>query len=618
MDPETNPNSEFAMPTPETGSGSTEKNWEPETSQAETGAGGGSVGATDSPQEELLSQIKESLEANYNLLSKILNQLEGRKVLEESERQAVNEAIVRLTDLTTGLNSTIQAFSRYFEMEIPEALRLPTPEMFISPDEVDEITRGLKTEDARRPLYRDSRYQEGVKGWFLKLIEEIDTSGLPFEQHPNFPYLHRGLSELERRRETIPLAREIKEILNSRRKFRTMVVVWNNATPDQLVSNLTLEDLGRIFMTKTAEGKFLIAEKFRLFEQMGARGIDEKQIIQFFEHGGRVTLFNQEVNMDEAIKILEKKDADGELDEAGRKLLREFREDLWATKMAGELWSITGRAGLHNVQINRLGDFFTGRIMNLTSFLEKTSGFAMDTRGLWAGAYQPDGNFDLGFRDFFSRILSEWDESEINQFLVQSGGVERDERRRLTSLENMRLEDGGFWKKLVEKGTKKEEHSNFCKSLNDANESVKALLGPNGFFAKPSIEKFLDLKSLFIHLKEEERKNDFFPRFVERYVCWMVRDRGARIVDEEILTNHLGMALLLINSARRENMIDEEKRQELIRRYIGRLPHLRVWLNGIWGVLVRNRELARENLERWLTADLWELIRSALRYIFET
>jgi len=623
-------------------------------------------------------QNAETITKLNEKLNEILEQLKSRKGADSSMTEALTEEIGNLKNSIEGLNNQYtllsQAILKLAQVEVPEALATPTPERILNPDQIKKIIKGKGPEEARKALLRNSDYHSGVRNWFEERIREIETSGLTFEQHENFRYLLRALTELKSNPETRPLANEIDEMLKSRRTFRLLVGLWGLSQPNQIAEiggRFAAEDLRRIFTTRTLNGEPLIAKSYLEYEKMAAelerkRGVLETEIRQIEEsmkneeqkalpNRNQIAIWKKELeqkrdeyngyeikqfyihggtdggrNIDEVIRELELRRANGEEIDQGR--LNELKELFWARRMAGELWSITFRAGYHNVQLNGDGDYSAARIMNFTEFLEKRKGFAMKTKGFWMGNYppnQPPGPLDLGFRDFFTGILSGFDKDELlrlgikEEDIIERGG----EIIGLRSLETLDVTNDELWNKITRN---ERAYAERCLKFSQADDTRSAFWGPDSFLDDPSIEKFLELKKFFKHIPESRLEDGFFRELVERYILWMLNDPKAHQVQEELLLARLGQVSNLIEKASEREFFSNQVQNELLRKYL----HFPILSNlsaragagfvstvdFLWGLLWRYPETRAEIFFRQWPAEwlriLGNFLRGGLEYVF--
>lgn len=382
--------------------------------------------------------------------------------------------------------------------------------------------------------YSSKLYQQGVSDWFETQLRRVETSQHSVERNEILPRLSTALTFLRYKDGTRSLARELERDFVARFRKQNLVQAWNFSPADALMEAavpFTLKDQKEVFthtkrdeladfasdeLSEELESSTPIAEEFLVYEAMGRRlkrarkgGANddgetenvediEDEIRDYFHRGGVFGFTRARdgemhpVYVEDMVENLEREHAEtGETDES---LLGELRENLWARRSAGELWSITGRAGEHSVVLNGLADLHMGRIMHITKEFEEKDVYSR-TSGLW-GKYVAPGEteakmFDLGMSDYIEGFLLDDDERKNLE--------EKDELPDLGSEE--------FWDGKIHKDPGRGKGKlgiGYIDAVGKAHQDVKKLRGPEGFLQKPSNEMFQAMKKerIFEHLSE--------------------------------------------------------------------------------------------------------------------
>lgn len=616
-------------------------------------------------------KIVEGVNELKGILERYLEKLEREEIPEE--RGKIEEIIKKNNEVISNLGESMGYYARQQEIynqllqgQTPELLQIPTPERLLSQrtfseDEliklqseglIEKVERtdletGREVREykvaAKGNIYSNEIYQSKVEEWFEGILRHLETFETAFEENPEiYQRLVIALTFFKFKDETSPLADKLQRRIEARRLKQRMVRLWNLVPPDQLTGEagrFNMDIIKELFTYETKDGDKPIEREFHKYESMaselqrrreelGPRAqlspeqkdeYDGRVIKDYFEHGGKTTLEGREVFVDEAIRILEERKARGEgLTEDQNVLLRKLKNDLWARRTAGGLWSITFRAARFNVVMNGVGDFFAARVINFADSLEQRT-LAKNTKGIWRpdrGRYRGK-DFNLGFKDFFADVLGGNDFSEDWRrrmgIQIEDGDV--------VSLENARLGDEEFWEGLRSVGVPKSKFGDKIEKFQSADETRKVFWEAGSYFHDPTLEKFLSLINFFKHIPEAERQEKWEEILVRTFE-WMDTPEGK----EQNLAARVFPAsekFIWIDMASDHKMLTNEQEDKLLGDYLN-LPvlpglgsikgraQITVLLDTMYGALVRYPPMRNRILLGWLL----EAIKRALQYTF--
>lgn len=522
-----------------------------------------------------------------------------------------------------------------------------------------EIGQDLERFQSNDPheQYQNRLYQQEVESWFEDTLRQMESSELAFEeQREQYYALSRAQTFLEFRDETKALGKKLGERLEARRIKKRTVRVWNLNPPSQFIREAAVftikvqkelftykeKDELSEFMDEEGEETSPIVDAFWEYEELGEalkaahdeedaekdalyqakrrrdpavaalehscedkegeRKRREKEVIDFFQHGGK----DNGEYVDAEIKKLEEKQSQESLDRDEISRLEGLRKKLWARRSAGELWSITLRAAKYDVQLNGTGDFYAARDLNFGRRL-KDSRIVQATRGIWDPKSQGiEGElFDLGMDDYFTKM---------NKGRNLDRGVHH-------------LETDEYWDGFADKQA---TYIMKCADpLEKTDETRKAFWGTDSFFANPDAAKLVNIykKVLFDHVLDDEDvvsaygggesnpRTEKFAELVDRSLKWMETKDAEGTVEQ---LKHYRKAEIKdwIDSAATAEMITEEQRFHFYR------EHFHV---PIVGWLMNKEKLAENavtidsllgNIRKYkgeIAADtLWETIKRLL------
>ncbi len=574
----------------------------------------------------------------------ILKKAEGE--INKEEEEEPKRILEELREAVSELGSSISLYNllqreqmRLFEGEISESLRIPKPELLLSQGvfsekELQELLRNQIIKEKKiqnsqlkkatyevadeSAMYASEIYQNKVRKWFEERLRYLEYNPNSFEEDVSYQRITAALHYFLFRKETSPMAEEIKELIETREIIQRVQRIWNLATPEgigQQASRITLKDIERMLTFKVGE-RTVIADEFRNYEALGRHLEEErkrikprieeltnkkkngtittneleelntlnleyqgKSIIEYFSRGGEIDFEGRKMFVDEAIRLLEEKAVEAEISDKELEDFQKLKTELWARKIAGRIWSITGRAAHFGVLLNGNGDFYADRIMNLSERL-KGRVFGKETEGIW----NPEGGqpFNIGFRDFFSNLL---DGVEIGVNLEKDG-------KKIKSLEAVNFGDENIWKKIRGSGKTEKAFSDWIIGFEPADQTRKNFWGPDSFFHNPSLEKFKGLIDDFGHLSETE-KSEKWGELLDRILFWMNTRQAHELI--EYLDNFTSATRFLwISELFNKGLISRDKRDKFYKKYLG-LPvisklspkagaALRMWPETLWGV----------------------------------
>lgn len=597
---------------------------------------------------EAAQAVREQAAQTQRLIENMNQASEKEK--DPDAKNVTQEAIETMRDYIRGQaesQAAQMAFQRrYYEenqADLPPELKPQTKERVAS---VLGIREGEKPTNEQVVLH--------VSDWFETRLRHLESFDQTFEE---LSWVYSPLlvttSYYEHDPELKHFGDELRRKLEARRVRQRMVLVWKMGDPGAIHSEsarVTLPHLRELFTYKTPArldangnvvregGRPLIEEEFRNYEHMGeqlkalnARGDDaskqqagdlKKAILNYYRHGG--TTFDEggnEVLVDERIKQMESMGADPNE-------IEDLREQLWARRFTGGLWSMTLRAASYDIELNGSGDFFASRLLNFTDRLKK-SGLSQKTKGMWdptEGKFAGKP-FDLEYRDFFSELfsritvkesevgpnakrdpLSRKDSANVNilrKFGINVGkddmkpSLDEDKSKdklvlyRIPSLAGANLGSEELWDSLESKyGTVPNAYNLHMYGFNVTDATRKALLGSDAFFHSPSLKGLLGFKGAFDQVSDSPSVVDLggkrvkigrqrkWQEMIERAMEWGVTKEGKEILEQWGVFPD-AQKLNWIQTADDEEMITRDQRNYLLRTYLGtRLPSVPIKLQS--------------------------------------
>lgn len=465
---------------------------------------------------EVGNDLNSSLEAQRNAIQSSM----------EKVARSVNQLDVSQTD---ALNA-----------QVPETLRVPTPQLLKKNGFLDEVSE----EDAAKMDFSDEKFHDGVREWFERGIRGMEYYSKAFEEQQAYARFELAAFAFEYREETANLGAEMREKLERRRTVNVIARVWQKSLPEGIYNasqQVSMDALRSVFTVKGKYGenedKPIVAEAFKLFEKK-AHDIKEaqkevgkakndtekkkeakltvdklkKELVSFYEQGDKDS--NGET-LEKRIENLRKKS--GNLSDKELKHLKELEENYWAVRMAGKLWSITERAGYHDIKLNGTGDFFAGRDFNLVdSWLEK-SGVSLSTKGIWTpekGMYAKR-KFNLKHDDFFTMLgkkMNPYDEIDPEDLDVDKLGTEE----YWNELINGKVVENKYTEGEIDiVRVDQEAYSDHIFKFQMADDTGRSvLLGAGKFFHNPNKKAYIELIGAFKSLSETTANEDKKENYV--------------------------------------------------------------------------------------------------------
>jgi len=324
--------------------------------------------------------------------------------------------------------------------------------------------------------------------------------------------------------------------------------------------------------------------------------------------------------------------------------LVDLRNKEWARKYTGGLFSLTGRAAAHDLQLDGLGDFFLARLLNFHRWLKSNLGLRR-AEGIWnptSGKFngQP---LDLGLRDTFTSMLKDAKGSDLDylqELGLRAADFKKDEEGnidKIVSLENVDVGSKKLWQELLDKRLRIKEGivGENADAESKAEATRKGLLV---FFRNPTVEKLLALEDSFEHMGSGEKTVPFVKKdgrkiegkvervsgqesklleLTERTLEWMRTDPRAAESIEALKVSKLTEFLNLIELASVEEFITNQRRDFLYKEYLGTssrvLAAQKVNIDRYIGFVLRNAETRALTIQGFFS----NLLKKLLGYVFQ-
>lgn len=346
---------------------------------------------------------------------------------------------------------------------------------------------------------------------------------------------------------------------------------------------------------------------------------------------------------------------DPKLDRAKREKLK---NEVWARKYAGKLWSITFRAAYHDVLLNGSGDFYAARIMNFADRLRENV-LLRDSEDIWnpsSGGFKP---YDIGFTDLITDLTgkigkkpgSQGDLGKVGILTTDKNGRKVKDMRGmgLRTLENFEWcsdEDGKsiLWDRVLAEPENKPKDAAVTVRMTyfiDADNTRKKNWGADSYFHKPSREGMVSMEGAHGHRGTSESEYEVMDKegnpmldkdgkqivikgisgieygwidTIDRHCHWLTTDAGERVTGNPI-TGYAEKAEIraAITTAVKNGMINGEIRDIFLKKYLGTkndfLLNRMTEISVIWNDMKQNFGAAN------LTA-LGEFIKRLFGYVF--
>lgn len=581
-----------------------------------------------------------------------LDTQEAREMFAQVDSQLRN-----LRSLETRMESvsSAQMIAEAINAQTPEALKPPTRERaeaeLRKPGREDGLREGEEL--------TSERYEEYVKDWFEERYEHIEASGNQTfeEQSMLVSPIVLAYTQLELDSDTEALGRRMHEEFETRRNLHRQVIIWKLNVLEGIFQGSTGMDVRyfrEIFTTSTTmksldeegnvvvERRHLIAEEFRNLEKMGqellelkkaekgkkGRGKTQakketaehiKEMMDYQMYGGYIknedgsTKFDVDGKPITHVKeigrlesMLKRSNLSDEVRQKTEITLGGLKKELWARKMAGRLFSITGRAGRYDLFFNGLGDVFVTRLLNPNARLSKDA-FHDGTKTIW-DTERNGRKIDFGARDFITdRLISRvnYRDDEIAgtshkkgdikydtlstmgiekkhldlEEVTQKGGKKQDKIYMVDSLEDARLEDSEFWKELFDnRGVGPGDYGSWMDGLNRADQTRKEWIGFGKYANSPSLENYFKLAGVYENYggdaydelsndRHSEKQRELYE-VLDRTLEWGRKDaKKDKESDWSIFPE--AEAHHWIEASYRNGMITESQREHLHSKYNG-------------------------------------------------
>lgn len=613
-------------------------------------------------------RITSSISFLMNQKDEVERQIRAGEISQEEgarQKAEYNDAITNMNMLLA--RHSEDRLAEALSAQVPEALQVPTKEKVEA-----ELRKSGELGDGQE--MSKEVYEKFVNERMQAIFETLEMSdNQTFEEQTALvtpivqTYTHLMLS-----RDTESLGRQIKQDYETRRNLHRQAIIWRLNVLEGIFqgsSGMDTRYFANIFTTETTlqklddngeivtESRHLIAEQFKEMEKMGQRLLSlrkksknrkngeeaqsaaklelahfQKEISDFYLYGGYMkdangdTVFGRDgkpVTYAARAEEIRERLGDNALTAEQREKLEtdlDYTEKIvWARKMAGRLFSITGRAGRYDIILNGLGDIFSTRLLNFEARLSKDP-LHDGTKELWnpsAGPYKGK-RLDVGARDFMSALLSkvsyrddELSEDEdarkgdikldtlsqmgirerdlITEKVPQKEGDSRDRVLLVGDLSHANIENPEFWKELFDQrsiGTG--DYGSWIDNYNRADLTRKSIIGFSKFANAPNLENYLKLGEVYENYSGDAFEEGGGDRFSEKQrELYEVLDRtlswGKRVAIKDKESDWAifpaGERYDWIDKAYGAGMITENQRKKLFRRYVN-VP-VYSWINPV-------------------------------------
>lgn len=558
--------------------------------------------------------------------------------LRETQVQLLMDPTVRLGETMRMQADIAQRQILMAAEQVPEGLKVPTAERLA------EI-RGVNVANIT-----DQDLMEFAGDWFEQHLRFLESFEQTFESQPALlEPLQRTMSYFEHREGTKHFGSQLRRKLEARRIRQALVRVWEGNPPEAIMNSssaLTTDMMKELFTIKDHDGNPVVANEFKNLERMArihrelvlaaedkrnsarkevlkdqAKALEEK-IINYARRGGRTAEDEQRIanlealpnkttdQIDELRRLKATLFVNAEIDRlaaipdkspAEERTLQELRDQYWARKFAGGLWSLTLRASYWNIKLTGTGDQFGKRLFNFVDELKK-DGLAQKTKGVWA----PEGGqpFDLGLTDYFSGIVAQakgkdgidtrWlatvaglSDADLD---IERGGEldEKDPRKdkdvvkSIRTLEHSNIGSDAFWDEAVsEFGVGPDQYGGMAFGYFMADNTRKVLMGPDSLFHNPSLDKFLKLIDAFQHVPQKEKvinlggkrekvsaRQAAWQDMLDRIMKWSKSKEAKELIEQWKIFPEAEKYAWIEESADAE-MLTNNQRDYLLRKYLG-------------------------------------------------